>query len=94
MDVAPVTLAGQTLVPVRFVADALGADVSWNAETSEVTVIIDGQAISFAIGEVVAGTASVAQIIEGRTMLTLDFFAQNFGVTINVNVSGTIEILK
>ena len=38
LDVSPQLVGGRTLVPARFVAEALGAEVNWNGETS--TVII------------------------------------------------------
>jgi methionine-rich copper-binding protein CopC len=42
MDVAPFTVAGRTEVPLRFVAQALGANVNWNANTSTVAIITSG----------------------------------------------------
>ncbi len=44
MDVAPVIEAGRTLIPVRFLAQALGAtprDVDWDAATGTVTVNLE-----------------------------------------------------
>ena len=38
MDVAPFTVAGRTEVPLRFVAQALGANVNWNSNTSTVYI--------------------------------------------------------
>ncbi len=42
MDVAPFTIAGRTLVPLRFVAQALGAGVNWDANTSTVYIKTNG----------------------------------------------------
>jgi len=38
MDVAPFTVAGRTEVPLRFVAQALGANVNWNPNTQTVAI--------------------------------------------------------
>ncbi|HEY9179291.1 MAG TPA: stalk domain-containing protein [Candidatus Baltobacteraceae bacterium] len=38
MDVAPFTVAGRTEVPLRFVAQALGANVNWNGNTETVYI--------------------------------------------------------
>ena len=38
LDVAPQTINGRTLLPIRVLCEALGADVSWDGETQ--TVII------------------------------------------------------
>lgn len=40
MDVAPQIVGGRTLVPVRFIAEALGAKVEWNADKQLVEIII------------------------------------------------------
>jgi S1-C subfamily serine protease len=39
LAVAPQIVAGRTLVPVRFVAEALGARVAWDPQTRAVTVL-------------------------------------------------------
>ncbi|MCL1863461.1 MAG: copper amine oxidase N-terminal domain-containing protein [Defluviitaleaceae bacterium] len=44
MDVAPLIKDGRTLVPVRFVSEALGSEVVWDASTR--TVIINSQVIT------------------------------------------------
>lgn len=38
LDVPPQIVNGRTVVPARFVAQALGATIEWNGETSEVTI--------------------------------------------------------
>src|SRR5579883_2114855 len=42
MDVAPFEVAGRTEVPLRFVAQALGANVNWNSNTSTVYIATSG----------------------------------------------------
>lgn len=37
-DVAPFSLNGRTMVPVRFVSEALGANVKWNGEYQTITI--------------------------------------------------------
>lgn len=39
MDAAPVIKNGRTLVPVRYVGEILGAEVSWEASTRTVTIV-------------------------------------------------------
>lgn len=38
MDVEPFQYEGRTFVPVKFVSEALGANVEWNAETKTVEI--------------------------------------------------------
>ena len=40
--VAPVIMDSRTYVPVRFVADALGAQTSWNEAEKTVTLVREG----------------------------------------------------
>lgn len=37
-DVAPFSLYGRTMVPIRFVSEALGANVDWNGEYQQITI--------------------------------------------------------
>ncbi|AIS52812.1 periplasmic binding protein [Thermoanaerobacter kivui] len=39
LDVAPIVLSGRTIVPLRFIAEAFGADVKWDKETSRAVVV-------------------------------------------------------
>lgn len=47
MDVAPFVVAGRTEVPLRFVAQSLGATVNWNANTETVAIITGGGSVSY-----------------------------------------------
>ncbi|MDP4180277.1 MAG: stalk domain-containing protein [Bacillota bacterium] len=38
IDVAPVSINGRTMVPVRFVTENLNCDVNWNPATKEITI--------------------------------------------------------
>ncbi|HTA40000.1 MAG TPA: copper amine oxidase N-terminal domain-containing protein [Candidatus Acidoferrales bacterium] len=42
LDVAPFVVGDRTLVPLRFVAQALGAQVNWDDSSSSVTIISSG----------------------------------------------------
>lgn len=39
MDVVPVIMNGRTLLPLRFVAEALGLDVVWDPTTKKITIV-------------------------------------------------------
>ncbi len=47
MDVAPFTVAGRTEVPLRFVAQALGANVNWNSSNETVAITTSGGSTSY-----------------------------------------------
>ncbi|MFD3763359.1 MULTISPECIES: copper amine oxidase N-terminal domain-containing protein [Paenibacillus] len=79
----------RTLVPVRFVAEALGAKVGWEAESRSVPIQKDDQSILLAIGsniatvngdEVAFDTQAVMQ--GGRTFVPLRFVSEILGVAV------------
>ena len=91
MDTAPVILDGVTMLPVKYVAAALGASISSDQAQHEVTVGLGGKTIELWIGRSTAnvnGTATPIDpdnpgvspfIANGRTMLPLRFIAENLG---------------
>lgn len=90
MDVAPVVINGRTLVPVRFVSEALGSSVLWDGNSRNATVIKDRRWIDLWPGEavmVVDGTAvslDVApQLIQNRTMLPLRAVAESLDLSVH-----------
>jgi hypothetical protein len=90
MDVAPVIMDGRTLVPVRFISQALDAPVLWDGGTKNVTVVQGRRWIDLWLGEdlmVVDGKAVTLDvpplILHGRTMLPLSAVARALGLTVN-----------
>lgn len=89
LDSAPVIVDGRTLVPVRFISEAIGANVDWDAATSTAVITLDGKTIKLPIGAAAADIdgASVeldvpAQIINDRTMVPIRFISENFGANV------------
>ena len=89
MDVAPVIVDGFTMLPIRFVAEALGATVGWDDTTGSVTIENDKAKILIAVGEktaVVNGeTVNLdvpSFISDGRTYLPVRFASENLGAQV------------
>lgn len=92
MDVAPYIKDGRTMMPIRFVADAVGVNESniiWNNDTRTVVIIKGDRVASIVIGSnvlTVNGTEIpmdvAAEIKDGRTMLPLRFVAQALGAQV------------
>jgi hypothetical protein len=103
MDVLPIIQNGRTLVPVRFVAQALGTNVDWTPGTNyaplAVHLALNGQTLSFGIGEITPELSALgmeipAQIIDDRTMVPLRFISEFFGALVNWDSeTRSIEIL-
>jgi hypothetical protein len=81
-------------VPIRFVAEAMGAKVEWDAEARRVTITRDGTEIKLTIDDptvLVNGTSlqidAPPKIVQDRTMVPLRFISEAFGA--NVDWVGT-----
>lgn len=88
-DQPPVIVEGRTLIPLRAVAEAVGAEVNWNGDKKAVEINKDGLAVSLEIGspQVSLGSQTVAidvpaQIINDRTMVPIRFVAEAFGLEV------------
>ena len=87
MDVVPQVVEGRTLVPVRFLAESVGAEVAWDDATRTVTLTTtDSKVITIVIDEAkltVDGTEVAldvpASIIDSRTMLPLRAIVEALG---------------
>ncbi|NLK00837.1 MAG: hypothetical protein GX318_06330 [Clostridia bacterium] len=87
MDVAPTVVHGRTLVPVRFVSQAMGSTTLWDDEAKNATIIRSKNWIDLWLGEkIMAVNGSVAaldvppMIHQGRTMLPLSAVARMLNI--------------
>jgi hypothetical protein len=101
MDVLPVIGGGRTLLPVRFMAYSLGAEVAWNNDTRETTLLRNGVPLTFGVdGQITPELTALgmdvpAQIMDGRTMVPLRFISEYFGAVVSWdNATSTIEIIS
>ncbi|MCL2698791.1 MAG: copper amine oxidase N-terminal domain-containing protein, partial [Defluviitaleaceae bacterium] len=91
-DVAPfINEADRTLVPVRFVAEGLGADVEWEHEAQTVVVTLGDREIRLTIGVLEPGMDTPAILVENRTMIPLRFVSERLGANV-VWDGGTLGI--
>lgn len=88
-DVAPFIQNSRTMVPLRFVAEALGAKVEWAPNTRTVTVRYLEKVVVLPVDSTVAhvnGTTVVlnvpATIVNGRTFVPLRFVAEALGAIV------------
>lgn len=88
-DVAPIARNNRTLLPIRFVAEALGAQVDWNADLQKVTISKPDLLIEIYLGQNTAyvnGNAIVLDVTpfaeNNRTYLPLRFVAETLGAEV------------
>lgn len=96
MDVAPYIKAGRTYVPVRYLGEALGADVAWDEVTKTVTLTKGDKSVVLVIGSTIAKVNGAdvqmdvaPEIVNGRTMLPARRVAEGLGYMVGWN-----EVLK
>jgi len=89
LDVAPVIDKERTFVPVRFVVDALGGHVDWDAAAKKVTIRKGGHFIELWVGQeelIADGARAVSDappmLRSGRTMLPLRFVSEQLGLNV------------
>lgn len=81
-DVAPIIYNNRTMVPLRFLAETLGAQVDWNEAARTVTLLIDGVQMSMTIDEAIEGFDIAPIIYQERTMVPIRYIAEQ----LNANV--------
>ena len=89
-DTPPVIKSGRTLVPVRALVQAFGAEVKWNPVDQTVTITKGDQRIVLTLGEteVVVNDGTIqldvpAQSMNGRTVVPLRFIAEQMGFKVD-----------
>jgi len=89
-DTPPVIKSGRTLVPVRALVQAFGAEVKWNPVDQTVTITKGDQKIVLTLGEteVVVNDGTIqldvpAQAMNGRTVVPLRFIAEQMGFEVD-----------
>jgi len=91
LDVAPFIhkKTGRTMVPLRFIGEALGAKVDWDNAERKVTYTLYGKKIELWIDKATAlvnGNPVVVDpspyIVSGRTVVPLRFVSENLGASV------------
>jgi hypothetical protein len=88
-EVAPFIRDGSTLVPFRAIAEALKAEVSWNADERSVTVSRDGITVKLFIGSTAATVNGeevtlevAAEIQAGSTVVPVRFISESLNADV------------
>lgn len=101
MDVSPVIESGRTLVPIRAISEAVGADVNWDSATQTVTISTSDKDISLKINSTSATvnnskvTIDVpAKILNGRTLVPLRFVGESLGAKVDYDATERAVYIK
>ncbi len=89
MDVAPFIQNGRTLVPVRFVSEALGAKVDWIDANKEIVIVLGAKVVGLWVGKDTATMNGVESKLEAppiiqdsRTFVPVRFVSEGLGAEV------------
>lgn len=102
MDAKPFISNSRTLVPIRFIIEAIGGEVNWNNDLRIVTINYNGNIIELPIDSKIIKInesnleIDQASIINGdRTYVPIRFVAENLGMNVNyIDETREIEIIS
>ena len=101
LDVAPLIEEGRTLVPVRAIAESLGASVGWDAQARRVEITLSEDTLVLIIDDTIAYVNGVpnqldapARIVEGRTLVPARFISESLHAEVGWDgASRTVSII-
>ena len=100
-DQNPELINDRTLVPLRSIFEAMGADVTWDGATSTATSTRDGVTVSIRIGadSITKNGQKIpvdvpAQIVNDRTMIPVRVIAEAFGADVTWNGNGKAVLIE
>ena len=82
LDAAPLISQNRTMVPLRFIAETFGADVSWAQDTKTVTIVIDGKVLTMRINQELEDFGAAPIISNGRTMVPIRYISEELGANV------------
>jgi len=99
LDTPPMTIDGRTLVPLRGIFTAMGAEVNWNPDTLEIEAVRGDTTISLTVGSnvLIRNGQNIqlevpAIVMDGRTMVPARAIAESFGAEVHWD-SGTRTVV-
>ena len=92
LETAPFIVDGRTMVPFRFIGEALGAEIDWEPATRTVSYVLDGMRIEFPIDSTTITingepqTVDVpAALVNDRTFVPVRMLSEQLGADVNWN---------
>jgi len=73
---APYISGGRTLVPVRVIAEALGASVNYNSEHKQITIKKDDERFYMEVGKIIDGFDCAPEIVNGTTFVPIRYVSE------------------
>ena len=81
-DVAPMLIDGRTMVPLRLISEAFGAEVVWNGSTRSVTIKTQDKVLNMTVDQVIDGFDAAPVIRNGRTLVPIRYIGQSLDANV------------
>lgn len=78
----PTIINSRTMVPLRFIGEALGADFQWDGTTRTVTFKLEGKEVKLVADQTGPGLDTPPTILEGRTMVPVRYISESLGAQV------------
>jgi hypothetical protein len=89
LEFPPFIYQGRTLVPIRIISEALGAQVNWDPAAKTVTITLNNKVIVMTIDKLTATIDGKQMLLDappvikmGRTFVPLRFISEAFGAEV------------
>jgi len=95
IDVPPMIMNNRTMVPLRYIGEALGVEVDWAEATRTVTMKQGAKTLSFVVDKVTPGMDVPATIVNGRTLVPIRYISESFGAKVNwISATRSVQVFK
>jgi hypothetical protein len=95
VDVPACLIENRTMVPLRFVAEGMGAEVQWQEDTRTVEMYFQDKLLKLVVGKTGPGLEVPALIEEGRTLVPLRYVVNYLGATVTwFPATQTVMVVK
>jgi hypothetical protein len=82
-DVAPfISTDGRTMIPIRVIAESLGAQVQWDPETRTAIISENGITLRIVIGQPLANGLGTAVIVGDRTFVPIRYVSESLSANV------------
>jgi hypothetical protein len=78
-EAPPFIAGGRTMIPLRLVAEALGAEVGWNGETRQVTISQADNSFTLILNRDLPNNMGTPVSVNGRTFVPIAYIADMLG---------------
>ena len=81
-DAVPFISGDRTMVPLRVIAESLGAEVDWDEATRTVITELDGTRLYLTVDVPLLGNMGTPVIVGERTFVPVRYISEAFGATV------------